>query len=342
MRWLRLAGALGTVALLLVGSVLSGHGHGHGHGSGATTAAEPPRRLGDASFYVDPAGNAVQAVERLRRQGRTEQARTLRRRIADQPSAIWLTTDRAAVFAQTQSITEAAVADGSLPVMVAYNVPGRDCGLYSSGGAADIDAYLGWVGSLAAGIGGRPAVVVLEPDAVAHSLDACIPDAEVKERYRMLGEAVTILRRQPGVHVYLDAGNASWIEDLDGLSSALRASGVEEADGFALNVSNFETTKRSVAYGRELSGRLGGAHFLIDTSRNGAGPPSQGTAGSHRTWCNPPGRRLGTAPTTRTGHRLVDALLWVKQPGDSDGACRPGAPPAGAWWPEYAAALLGA
>lgn len=332
-----------TATVLLATVLLTSCGSVSGTGADETAVSPAPRPLGDARFYVDPAGNAVQAVARLRADGERERAELVERRIANQPSATWLTTDADQVFAQAQSVTEAAVADGSLPVMVAYNVPGRDCGLYSSGGAEDIDEYLGWVGSVAAGIGGRPAVVVLEPDAVPHGLDGCVPDAEVGERYRMLAEAVTILRRQPEVRVYVDAGNASWVEDLDGLATALRASGVEQADGFALNVSNFESTERSVDYGRRLSSLVGGAHFVVDTSRNGAGPPP-GAAdgdGEQGVWCNPPGRRLGEVPTTDTGDPLVDALLWVKQPGDSDGACLPGAPRAGAWWPEYASELLG-
>ncbi len=314
-----------------------------GSAGGEQEPAPESRPLGDVGFYVDPAGNAVQAVQRLREDGERERAALVERRIASRPSATWLTTDPDQVFAQAQSVTEAAEADGSMPVLVAYNVPGRDCGLYSSGGAEDIDDYLGWVGSLAAGIGGRPAVVVLEPDAVPHGLDGCVPDAEVGERYRMLAEAVTILRRQPEVRVYVDAGNASWVEDLDALATALRASGVEQADGFALNVSNFETTERSVAYGRRLSALLGGAHFVVDTSRNGAGPPQEAASGDGEqgAWCNPPGRRLGAAPTTDTGDDLVDAWLWVKQPGDSDGTCLPGAPAAGTWWPAYASELLG-
>lgn len=316
-----------------------------GSRSGADSQAASPstRPLGDARFYVDPAGNAVQEVARLRLAGQQERARLVERRIARHPSATWLTTDPDEVFAQARSVAEAAETDGSLPVLVAYNVPGRDCGLYSSGGAEGIDAYLDWVGSVAAGIGDRPAVVVLEPDAVPHTLDGCVPAGEVGERYEMLTEAVSILHRQPGVRVYLDAGNASWVEDLDALATALRASGVDEADGFALNVSNFETTERSVQYGRRLSALVGDAHFVVDTSRNGAGPPPGAADGNgeQAVWCNPPGRRLGEAPTTDTGDELVDALLWVKQPGDSDGTCLPGAPEAGTWWPEYASELLG-
>jgi endoglucanase len=228
-------------------------------------------------------------------------------------------------------------------VLVLYDVPDRDCGLYSTGGAADVDAYLSWVGSLAAGLQGREAVVVLEPDAVAQAIDGCAGKDLAQERYRMLAQAVKILKRQPGATVYLDAGNATWVEDLDAMAAALRASGVEHADGFALNVSNFQTTDASTDYGHRLSDRLDGAHFVIDTGRNGAGPPRDPASGEgrHASWCNPATARLGEAPTTSTGRDRVDALLWIKQPGNSDGDCRPGAPVAGRWWPHYALQLVG-
>ena len=71
---------------------------------------------------------------------------------------------------------------------------------------------------------------------------------------------------------------------------------------------------------------------MIDTSRNGRG----GVSGS--AWCNPPGQALGRAPTTNTGLPLVDAYLWVKTPGESDGPCN-GGPRAGQWGPEYALGL---
>ena len=38
-------------------------------------------------------------------------------------------------------------------------------------------------------------------------------------------------------------------------------------------------------------------------------------------WCNPPGRGLGLRPTANTGVPLLDAYLWVKTPGQSDGMC---------------------
>ena len=76
--------------------------------------------------------------------------------------------------------------------------------------------------------------------------------------------------------------------------------------------------------------------FVVDTSRNGNGPYPGDTVDGAPSWCNPPGRALGEPPTDNPGLPRVDALLWIKYPGESDGSCRPGEPEVGAWWPEYA------
>ena len=105
--------------------------------------------------------------------------------------------------------------------------------------------------------------------------------------------------------------------------------------GLSLNVSNFLTTEENVAYGRALSTATGDRHFVIDTSRNGLGPDAAGE------WCNPRGRALGLPPATTTGTTTdprFDARLWVKTPGESDGACN-GGPAAGTWWPQEALGL---
>jgi endoglucanase len=49
--------------------------------------------------------------------------------------------------------------------------------------------------------------------------------------------------------VYLDAGHPGWITDVDALATALRSSGIEQAAGFSLNVSNFVDTPENLAYG---------------------------------------------------------------------------------------------
>ncbi|HEY2941766.1 MAG TPA: glycoside hydrolase family 6 protein, partial [Vicinamibacteria bacterium] len=138
------------------------------------------------------------------------------------------------------------------------------------------------------------------------------------------------LKADPAVGVYIDAGHSHWMS-ADTAAARLHAAGVADADGFSLNVSNFYATAGEIAYGRTISQRLGGKHFVVDTSRNGAGvAPS--------TWCNPPGMALGARPTAATGDALVDAYVWVKRPGESDGTCN-GGPSAGAFWPDYALGL---
>jgi endoglucanase len=96
------------------------------------------------------------------------------------------------------------------------------------------------------------------------------------------------------------------------------------------------------------------AHFVIDTSRNGQGPwnPPAHPAGDPQDWCNPPDRGLGERPTANTGLLLVDAYLWVKIPGESDGQCYRWTsgpldpvrgtqdPPAGQWFPDMALELV--
>jgi endoglucanase len=145
-----------------------------------------------------------------------------------------------------------------------------------------------------------------------------------------LNYAITTLKRNGATKVYLDAGHSGWI-NVDTMANRLKRAGLESADGFALNVSNFQTTANETAYGEQISGLVGGKHFVIDTARNGNG--------SNGEWCNPMGRAIGTHPTTNTGRPLIDALLWLKTPGESDGLCN-GGPAAGNWWPEYAQALV--
>ncbi|MEV8636782.1 glycoside hydrolase family 6 protein [Streptosporangium sp. NPDC051023] len=302
-------------------------------------SASPGRSAGPASpagirFYVDGEGAAAQEVRRLQQEGKTEEA-ALIRKIADRPNAMWIGDPDPS--ARVADITEKARRAGQVPVLVAYHIPDRDCGQFSAGGAANPDEYRAWIRRFAEGIGDRAAWVVLEPDALAHILDNCTRGGQAAERLDLLREAVETLKRQPGTRVYLDAGNAGWIRNPGDWIDPMRRAGVEKADGFAFNVSNFFTVEESVAVAGRLSDGLGGAPYVIDTSRNGNGSPRD--AQGDDAWCNPAGRALGAAPTTGTGRERVDAFLWVKRPGESDGECHRGEPTAGAWFHAYALEL---
>jgi len=307
----------------------------------SSTVAPPPDPLFGVRLYVNPASSAAQQQAQWRSGGRSGDADQIGK-IAGQPQGAWLTPDAGRVRQDASALAHAAAAAGRTPLVVVYNLPFRDCATgYSAGGAANAAAYASWLSALAGGLGRSAPVVILEPDAVPGALGTCLSAAQRTERYGLLSDAVTTLATQTGAHVYIDAGNPGWVQDIGALADALRSAGIGHAAGFALNVANFYTTADSIAYGHKISQALGGTHFVIDTSRNGNGPAGDDGTGAPR-WCNPPGRALGHAPTATTSDPAVDALLWVKNPGESDGACRPGAPAAGQWWPQYALQLASA
>ncbi|QKW09237.1 glycoside hydrolase family 6 protein [Streptomyces sp. NA04227] len=322
---------LRTAALLLALGSLAAGCSGL---TGSASAEQGPDGLGktDSPFWVDRHGPAAEQVRQWRDQGREQDAKAIER-IAEQPVAIWPGGSGAA--GAVRKVMRAAAEDRRTAVLVAYNIPHRDCGQHSAGGADSGAEYLSWIAEFARGIGDGKALVVLEPDAVPHNVDGCTPPEYHEERYQLLGAAIELLKEQPHTQVYLDAGNPAWIRDPARLADPLKRSGLARADGFALNVSNFQTDGTNLVYGHRLSKLTGGKHFVVDTSRNGRGPLA-GRRGE--AWCNPPGRALGKPPTTDTGDKLVDAYLWVKRPGESDGTCR-GGPSAGTWWPDYALGL---
>ncbi|MFJ8820721.1 glycoside hydrolase family 6 protein [Streptomyces sp. NPDC102467] len=331
-RTLALAGAALLVTVLATGCSAIDGGRGTAAEAAGQTAPSGSAAGDSSPFWVDPASAAAGQADQWEKQGRSSDAAAIRR-IARRPQAMWVPGDypRPAI-AQAGAQAEKA---GKTLVLVAYNIPHRDCGQHSAGGAHDADFYYQWVDAFATGIGDTKAMVVLEPDALGHVVDGCTPAEYQEERYQLISAAIDRLKKQPHTKVYVDAGNPDWIPDAGKLVEPLRRAGIGRADGFSLNVSNFQTDRASTEYGRRLSRLLGGAHFVVDTSRNGVGPYQDDPADA---WCNPPGRALGSAPTTDTGDALVDAYLWVKRPGESDGTCR-GGPAAGTWWAEYALGL---
>lgn len=293
--------------------------------AGEPSATRNPIR--GASLWVSPASSARRTAEEWRR-SRPADAAALEK-IAAQPQAHWLGDWNPRPHDEVRRLTETVAAAGALPVYVIYGIPLRDCGQYSAGGMASPAAYQAWVAEVARAIGGRRAVAVLEPDALA-GLD-CLSPREQEARLGMIRGAVETLAASGSVAVYLDAGNARW-KSPEAIAERLERAGIARAAGFALNVSNYLTDEESVRYGEAVSRLTGGKHFVVDTSRNGLGPTADAE------WCNPAGRALGRRPTTETGHPLVDAYLWIKAPGESDGQCN-GGPAAGRWWPEYALGL---
>ena len=295
-------------------------------------AGSPPIRtfsnpLAGTRLFVEPGSHAARQAAEWRRSRPADAAQM--DKIAAQSHAVWFVDYHQRPYAAVREATTRIRGAGALPVFVLYRIPNRDCGQHSAGGATGAAEYQAWIGEVAAGIGSERAMVVLEPDALA-GMD-CLSSEHRTARLEQIRAAVRKLKSQGNIAVYIDAGNPGWLRAGEMADRLLRA-GVEEADGFALNVANFFTNEENLGYGSEISSLVGGKHFVIDSSRNGAG------ADPARHWCNPSNRALGTKPTVDTGHSLVDGFLWLHVPGQSDGQCN-GGPAPGTWWADYALGL---
>jgi endoglucanase len=247
--------------------------------------------------------------------------------IAARPSSVWLGDwlSPSSLRTTVDRHLAAARAQGATPVFVTYAIPGRDCGSYSSGGLTP-SAYGSWNRVLADTLEGHRAAVIVEPDALAQSVSCRGADPTV--RLRLIRTAVHQLAAA-GAAVYIDAGHEAWVAPAT-MAALLRDAGVADARGFSLNVSNHYPTSGERAYAEQLRARTGG-HYVIDVSRNGRGATGE--------WCNAASAGLGHDPAVVHDGTGLDALLWVKLPGESDGTCN-GGPPAGQWFPAGAAALV--
>lgn len=279
--------------------------------------------LAGAPFYVNPTSAAMRAAQSA--DPPSPELTT----VANTPQAYWIVPGSSA--STVAKYAGDAAAAGAIPVFSIYGIPHRDCGSYAAGGIGSGDAYRGWIDGIAAQLGTSRAAVVLEPDALA--MADCLSGDQRQERFDLIRYAVDTLTRNPGAAVYIDAGHLRW-HSAEEMAGRLNQAGVEHARGFSLNTANFFTTEDEIGYGEAISGLTNGKNYVIDTSRNGAGPAPD----SPLDWCNPSGRALGTPPTADTAGPHADAYLWVKRPGESDGSCN-GHPPAGTFVNSYAIEL---
>ncbi|MFC3996942.1 glycoside hydrolase family 6 protein [Nocardiopsis sediminis] len=301
---------------------------GTGLAVGAAAPASAADLPDDTVFFADPESQVAQWVAANPGDDRRP---VIEERIAAHAQGIWFSNyEPETVTQDVQRVTDAAAQAGEVPALVAYQLPNRDCGGASAGGAPDIPAYNAWIDGFAAGLGEDPVLVVLEPDSLA--LISCLDDQELAERNGALARAAGVIHdANPQARVYLDAGHSAW-NDAEEQAQRLRAAGVtEDADGIYTNVSNYRHTDDERAFATAVLAQLGDPDLraVVDTSRNGNGPAADGE------WCDPAGRAVGEPPTAATGDALIDAYLWVKPPGEVDGC----AGPAGSFSPDYAYGL---
>ncbi|MES1182807.1 MAG: glycoside hydrolase family 6 protein [Myxococcales bacterium] len=198
------------------------------------------------------------------------------------PQAVWFVGGTPAEVEKSvkKTMKEAAL-QKRVPVLVAYNVPYRDCAQYSGGGAVDTAAYQAWIDGFAKGIGSAKAVVILEPDSLGiipynttiyGATEWCqptvvgeggtpvpAPGASPEARYAQLQYAAASLQtKAPAAAVYLDGTHAGWLGVGEAAYRINKAShdpvtGAALSRGFFLNASNFQTTAQSTQFGTWVS-----------------------------------------------------------------------------------------
>jgi endoglucanase len=312
------------VAPVLAAAVVAVAAVGVWLGSGSASAGAL-----SGTLYRDPNSNVVRWVAA---NGGDSRAAVIRTNIASQPQARWFSNfNLSTVQQETTAFVGAANTANQVPVISVYEITNRDCGGASAGGAPDLNQYQTWVSNFSRGLGNRLVVIILETDSIA--LQTCLNQQALAARNAALSTAVqTIKSGNANAKVYLDGGHSAWNPASD-QANRLRAAGIQFADGFYTNVSNFNSTANEANYGRQIIAALNsagvtGKRQVIDTSRNG------GAAGD---WCGDDNtdRRIGRYPTLDTGDANIDGYLWVKPPGEADGC----AFQAGSFQPQLAFSL---
>ncbi|MBV9818651.1 MAG: glycoside hydrolase family 6 protein [Solirubrobacterales bacterium] len=196
------------------------------------------------------------------------------------------------------------------------------------------------VDEMAAAIDRRPAVLLLEIDAIGSS--SCIARSRAMRGWEAdLRYEINAMRALPHTVVYIEGGYSD-SNSVGYTARILNAIGVDHIRGFFTNDTHNNWTSKEVGWATAISRRTGGAHFIVNTSNNGRGPllNAHPTAEGVENLCNPPGRGLGPRDATDTGVPSADAFLWTHPPGNSSGHCGgAGAPSSGAFWWQYAVGL---
>jgi endoglucanase len=298
-------------------------------------ATAPPvgNPLSGASFYVDPKSEPARWAHRFPGLGV----------IARQPGTTRFGTfsgsDIGLAVSDYVSIANLH-APGTVPMIATYRIVHGHCTGSWSDPAGDQLAYHNFIARFAQGIGSYRAVLFLEMDSLITV--GCLSREGVAVRMHELRDAIDILTANcPHLVVYLDAGAGDAVPAPKTARLLLRA-GVSGIQGFFLNATHFDWTSKEIRYGEEVSRMTGGMHFVVNTGENGRGPlvPPDPVHQGNEVLCNPPGRGLGLLPTANTGVTNVDAFAWTSNPGESGGACVPGAPPTGRYWAKYGLMLI--
>ncbi|KAF8699523.1 Glycosyl hydrolases family 6, partial [Rhizoctonia solani] len=317
-----------------------------------TRATDESNPFAGKTFYGNAYYRSLVETEvgRLKAAGKTELAAKAAK-VAQIPVFSWI-YDTSSVNDITGYLEDAAAIQKKtgkkqIVQLVIYNLPERDCSSKAAAGelhlttsAAGVTPYQKLLESAKSQIQKFPDIavaIVLEPDSIgdlvaSNSVAKCKNSA--KAHKQLLSTAIATLQL-PNVSLYLDGAHAGWLGDSLAPTAALLGEILQDARiyhanatvrGLATNVSNYnglgnqkEAGRDELKYIKALAPYLEKvgypAHFIVDQGRAGN---QKAPHGDGEEWCNFKYAGFGLRPMVTT-HPLVDAVVWVKPGGESDG-----------------------
>jgi cellulose 1,4-beta-cellobiosidase len=305
-----------------------------------------------AAFYVNPDYKAT--VDAMA--AKHPEASDKLKKLSVYSTAIWFSKIAdLGKLPQYLADAEAQQAKGGkpvVPVFVVYDMPGRDCAAAASAGelgpneTGEARYQKEYIDVIATALAAHPkvnAALILEPDSLANLVTNLEkPNCAAAEPIYKRAIAYAIAKLSlPNAFIYVDAAHAGWlgwprniVKSYAVYKEVLEmAGGADRIRGFATDVSNYDPAKDPTApkrdpaaapndelgYVQDLAKGLPtvgitGKAFVVDTGRDGV--PNVRTAPGN--WCNIKGAGLGERPQA-SPEPNVDAYLWIKVPGESDG-----------------------
>jgi endoglucanase len=185
---------------------------------------------------------------------------------------------------------------------------------------SEIAGYKRWIQEFAGGIDDSRVILLLQPDM---PFTLCLPRSSQID-LQLIRWTAQQFNSLPHTTVYIDAGASDWLRSARA-ASMLKRAGVGSVRGFALNLTHYDSTPRSVAYGKRIVRWLAGhgvkgVHFTVSTAMNGRPFISYKHKRTFKlgTECKSRSDRtcvtLGQQPTTNTSTPLCDGYLWFGRP----------------------------
>src|SRR4051794_15738317 len=113
--------------------------------------------------------------------------------------------------------------------------------------AAEVADYQRWIQEFAGGISDSRVILLLQPDM---PFTLCLP-RNSQIHLKLINWTVKQFTALPHTTVYIDAGASDWLHP-SRAASMLKRAGIANARGFGLNLTHYDSTARSVAYGKQI------------------------------------------------------------------------------------------